>query len=123
MNEQITYRLDDFEGPLDLLLALIDKNKVDIADIPIASIFEQYMEYINEARELNLDVACEFIVMASTLMLIKSKMLLPRDPEKEEDPRQELVDALRIYQKAKEDAKAAKELAKANKASKRSKKS
>ncbi len=105
MNEQLTYRLDDFEGPLDLLLALIDKNKVDIADIPIASIFEQYMEYIDEARELNLDVACEFIVMASTLMLIKSKMLLPRDPEKEADPRQELVDALRIYQKAKEDAK------------------
>lgn len=105
MNEQLTYRLDDFEGPLDLLLTLIDKNKVDIADIPIASIFEQYMQYINEARELNLDIACEFIVMASTLMLIKSKMLLPRDPEKEADPRQELVDALRIYQKAKEDAK------------------
>ena len=105
MNEQITYRLDDFEGPLDLLLTLIDKNKVDISDIPIASIFEQYMQYIDEARELNLDVACEFIVMASTLMLIKSKMLLPRDPEKEADPRQELVDALRIYQKAKEDAK------------------
>ena len=105
MNEQITYRLDEFEGPLDLLLTLIDKNKVDIADIPIASIFEQYMQYIEEARELNLDIACEFIVMASTLMLIKSKMLLPRDPEKEADPRQELVDALRIYQKAKEDAK------------------
>lgn len=105
MNEQITYRLDDFEGPLDLLLTLIDKNKVDIADIPIASIFEQYMEYLTEARRLDLDIACEFIVMASTLMLIKSKMLLPRDPEKEADPRQELVDALRIYQKAKEDAK------------------
>ena len=110
MNEQITYRLDDFEGPLDLLLALIDKNKVDIADIPIASIFEQYMEYINEARTLDLDIACEFIVMASTLMLIKSKMLLPRDPEKEADPRQELVDALRIYQKANEDAKELKPL-------------
>ena len=105
MNEPLTYRLDDFEGPLDLLLTLIEKNKMDIADIQISKIFEQYMQFIDEARELNLDVACEFIVMASTLMLIKSKMLLPRDPEKEEDPRKELADALRIYQKAKEDAK------------------
>ena len=63
-NEVITYRLDQFEGPLDLLLTLIDKNKVDIADIPIASIFEQYMLYIEEARKLDLEVACEFIVMA-----------------------------------------------------------
>lgn len=100
----LTYRLDEFEGPLDLLLTLIEKNKVDIADIPIAKIFEQYMEYINEAERLDLEVACEFIVMASTLMLIKSKMLLPRDPAKDEDPRRELVDALLIYQKAKEDA-------------------
>lgn len=103
-NETITYRLDQFEGPLDLLLTLIDKNKVDIADIPIASIFEQYMLYIEEARKMDLEIACEFIVMASTLMFIKSKMLLPRDPEKDADPRQELVDALRIYQKAKQDA-------------------
>ena len=100
----LTYRLDEFEGPLDLLLTLIEKNKVDIADIPIAKIFEQYMEYINEAERLDLEIACEFIVMASTLMLIKSKMLLPRDPAKDEDPRRELVDALLIYQKAKEDA-------------------
>ena len=99
MSEQaLTYRLDEFEGPLDLLLTLIDKNKVDIADIPIARIFEQYMKYIEEAQRLDLEIACEFIVMASTLMLIKSKMLLPRDP------RRELVDALLIYQKAKEDA-------------------
>ena len=106
MSEQtaLTYRLDEFEGPLDLLLTLIEKNKIDIADIPIASIFEQYMQYIAEAERLDLEVACEFIVMASTLMLIKSKMLLPRDPEKDEDPRRELVDALLIYQKAKEDA-------------------
>ena len=100
----LTYRLDEFEGPLDLLLTLIEKNKVDIADIPIAKIVEQYLEYINEAERLDLEVACEFIVMASTLMLIKSKMLLPRDPAKDEDPRRELVDALLIYQKAKEDA-------------------
>ncbi len=104
-NEQITYRLDQFEGPLDLLLTLIEKNKMDIADIQISCIFEQYMEYIQEAQRLDLEIACEFIVMASTLMLIKSKMLLPRDPQKEEDPRKELVDALKIYQKAKEDAK------------------
>lgn len=100
----LTYRLDEFEGPLDLLLTLIDKNKVDIADIPIAEIFAQYMEYIEEAKKMDLEVACEFIVMASTLMVIKSKMLLPRDPEKESDPRLELVNALLIYQKAKEDA-------------------
>ena len=102
--ETITYRLDDFEGPLDLLLALIDKNKVDIANIPIASICEQYMQYLEDAKRMDLEIACEFIVMASTLMFIKSKMLLPRDPEKEEDPRKELVDALLIYQKAKQDA-------------------
>ncbi len=104
-NETITYRLDQFEGPLDLLLTLIDKNKVSIRDIPIARILEQYMEYIEEARKMDLEIACEFILMASTLMLIKSKMLLPKDPEKDEDPRKELVDALLIYQKAKEDAK------------------
>ncbi len=103
-NEAITYRLDQFEGPLDLLLTLIDKNKVSIKDIPIASILEQYMEYIEAARRMDLEVACEFIVMASTLMLIKSKMLLPPDPNKNEDPRKELVDALLIYQKAKQDA-------------------
>ena len=102
--ETLTYRLDDFEGPLDLLLTLIDKNKVDIANIPIASICEQYMQYLEEAKQMDLEIACEFIVMASTLMFIKSKMLLPRDPEKEEDPRRELVDALLIYQKAKQDA-------------------
>ena len=102
--ETLTYRLDDFEGPLDLLLALIDKNKVDIANIPIASICEQYMRYLEEAKQMDLEIACEFIVMASTLMFIKSKMLLPRDPEKDEDPRKELVDALLIYQKAKQDA-------------------
>ena len=74
--EAITYRLDQFEGPLDLLLNLISKNKVSIADIPIAVICDQYMEYIVEAQELNMDIASEFIVMASELILIKSKMLL-----------------------------------------------
>lgn len=102
--ETLTYRLDQFEGPLDLLLTLIEKNKMDIADISISSILDQYMEYIEQAKRLDLDIACEFIVMASTLMLIKSKMLLPRDPEDEEDPRKELANALLIYQKAKKDA-------------------
>ena len=102
--EALNYRLDQFEGPLDLLLTLIQKNKVNISDIPIALICDQYVEYLTEAQKLDMDVAAEFLVMASELMLIKSKMLLPRDEENEEDPRQELADALLIYQKAKQDA-------------------
>lgn len=102
--ETLTYRLDQFEGPLDLLLTLIEKNKMDIADISISSIFDQYMEYLKAAKRMDLGIACEFIVMASTLMLIKSKMLLPRDPDKDDDPRKELANALLIYQKAKKDA-------------------
>ncbi len=102
--DAITYRLDSFEGPLDLLLTLIDKNKVSIADIPIALICDQYMEYIKEAQHLDMEVAAEFIVMASELMLIKSKMLLPRLEEEEEDPRAALADALLRYKQAKEAA-------------------
>ena len=102
--EAVTYRLEQFEGPLDLLLTLIQKNKVSITDIPIALICDQYMSYIAEAQELDMDVAAEFIVMASELMLIKSKMLLPREEETEEDPRAQLADALLRYQQAKEAA-------------------
>ena len=102
--EAVTYRLEQFEGPLDLLLNLIHKNKVSITDIPIALICDQYMEYINGAQELNMDIASEFIVMASELMLIKSKMLLPREDDDEEDPRAQLADALLRYQQAKEAA-------------------
>ena len=102
--ESVTYRLDQFEGPLDLLLTLIQKNKVSITDIPISIICDQYMEYITEAQSLDMDVASEFIVMASELMLIKSKMLLPRPEEEEADPRTELTDALLRYQQAKEAA-------------------
>ena len=102
--EGITYRLEQFEGPLDLLLTLISKNKVSIADIPIAMICDQYMEYIVEAPELNMDIASEFIVMASELILIKSKMLLPRPEVEEEDPRATLADALLRYKQAKEAA-------------------
>ena len=100
--DSITYRLDQFEGPLDLLLTLIQKNKVSITDIPISLICDQYMEYITEAQRLDMDIASEFIVMASELMLIKSKMLLPRDEEDAEDPRATLTDALLRYQQAKE---------------------
>ncbi len=102
--ESVTYRLEQFEGPLDLLLTLIQKNKVSITDIPISIICDQYMEYITEAQSLDMEVASEFIVMASELMLIKSKMLLPKPEEDETDPRAELTDALLRYQQAKEAA-------------------
>ena len=102
--DAITYRLDQFEGPLDLLLTLIQKNKVSITDIPISLICDQYMEYITAAQELDMDIASEFIVMASELMLIKSRMLLPRDEEEDDDPRATLTDALLRYQQAKEAA-------------------
>ena len=101
MIEQLTYRLDQFEGPLDLLLTLISKNKVSITDIPIAMICDQYVEYITEAQRMDPDIASEFIVMASELMLIKSKMLLPHEEGTENDPRREIADALMLYQQAK----------------------
>ncbi len=104
--EALTYKLEQFEGPLDLLLSLISKNKVSITDIPIALICDQYMEYINQAEATDMDLAADFLVMASELMLIKSKMLLPRIDETEEDPRKQLSDALIQYQRAKEAAKA-----------------
>ena len=91
MTNQVTYRLDQFEGPLDLLLTLISKNKVSITDIPISLICDQYMEYIDNAQKMDPDVASEFIVMASELMLIKSKMLLPHEEGTENDPRREIV--------------------------------
>jgi segregation and condensation protein A len=99
-------KLEIFEGPLDLLIHLIKKNEVNICDIPIALITEQYLSYIELMQELNLDVAGEFLVMASTLIHIKSKMLLPR-PEtaatagEEEDPREALVRRLLEHQKFK----------------------
>ncbi len=101
MIEQLTYRLDQFEGPLDLLLTLISKNKVSITDIPISLICDQYMEYINQAQKMDPDIASEFIVMASELMLIKSRMLLPHEEGTENDPRREIADALMLYQQAK----------------------
>ncbi len=102
--ENPTYHLEMFEGPLDLLLALIAKNKVNIYDIPISDILEQYMDYIRQMELFNMEVASEFIVMAARLMLIKSRMLLPNQKEEEEDPRRELVDMLLEYRRAKETA-------------------
>ena len=102
MESVITYRIEQFEGPLDLLLTLIQKNKVNIEDIPIALICDQYLEYIKAAQDLDMELAGEFIVMASELMLIKSRLLLPRVNEDEKDPRKELADALLRYQQAKQ---------------------
>jgi len=100
--EEIRYRLDQFEGPLDLLLTLVEKNKINIDDIPISLLCSQYMEYIAEAESMNIDVSAEFILMASELMLIKSKMLLPRNEETEEDPRAALAAAMLEYKRTKE---------------------
>ena len=98
---ELTVKLQVFEGPLDLLLHLLDKNKVNIYDIPIVEITAQYMEYIAEMKRQDLDVLSEFLVMAATLIDIKSKMLLPCNPdseeEEEEDPRAELVQQLLEY--------------------------
>ena len=103
--DQISYKLDKFEGPLDLLLTLINKNKIDITDIPISLLCDQYLEYINFAKESNIEIASEFLLMASELMLIKSKMLLPRTELEEVDPRAALAEALLEYQRAKEASK------------------
>lgn len=95
----IPVKLEIFEGPLDLLLHLIEKNKIDIYDIPIVLITEQYMEYVAQLSASQLDVMSEFLVMAATLLRIKSRMLLPQNEEDEEDedPRQELVERLLEY--------------------------
>lgn len=102
--EIIKYRLESFEGPLDLLLTLIKKNKVSIWDIPIVEITDQYLEAIDGIEKSELDNTAEFIVMASQLLYIKSKMLLPKEEkaEEEEDPREELARRLYEYKKFKE---------------------
>ena len=99
---ELSVKLEVFEGPLDLLLHLIDKNKVNIYDIPIVTITDQYLEYIEEMKKADLDIMSEFLVMASTLLSIKARMLLPKPPKVEEedeeaDPRAELVRALLEY--------------------------
>src|SRR5512147_3020303 len=103
-------RIEQFEGPLDLLLHLIKKNEINIYDIPIAMIAQQYLEYVEAMKDLNLNVAGEFLVMAATLLQIKSKMLLPAeetadDEEDGPDPREELVRRLLEYKTYKEAAR------------------
>ncbi len=103
--EKLQYKLDVFEGPLDLLLVLIAKNKLNIYDIPIAELLEQYLEQIDLMREENLDIASEFLEMAARLVQIKAASLLPRQ-EEEEDPRMELTGQLLEYQQCKKAAAA-----------------
>ncbi len=98
--EIVNLKVEQYEGPLDLLLALISKHKIDIFDIPIAEICDQYIAYLDAMRKMDMEVTSEFVVMAAELMLIKSKMLLPRN-EDAEDPRATLVDALLEHQRAK----------------------
>ena len=104
--DELKYKIESlsFEGPLDLILSLIQKNKMSIDNIEINVICEQYIAYIEAAQKLDMELASEFLVMASELMLIKSKLLLPKPEEEEEDPRAALADALIKYQQAKEAA-------------------
>ncbi len=99
MSSPLNFHLEQYEGPLDLLLDLIRKQQINIYDIPISKITAQYLEYMQRAVELDIELSSEFVFMAATLIHIKSRMLLPRDPElekisPEEDPRQELVERL-----------------------------
>lgn len=104
-DQQLTFKVEKFEGPLDLLLHLIRQNKMDINDIPMAEITSQYIDYLHQMQTLQLDVAGEYLVMASMLLNIKSKMLLPTEPtvtdefeEEYDDPREELVQQLILHQ-------------------------
>ena len=102
MEKEINYKLEklNFDGPLDLLLKLIEKDKIDIYDIPIADITKQYLEYMDAMELKDLDLMSDFLLMAATLLEIKARMLLPRDEEEgeeEEDPRDELVQRLILY--------------------------
>lgn len=110
MNQAYQVKLDTFEGPLDLLLHLIKQYEVDIYDIPVATITEQYMQYIHTLQRLELNIASEYLVMAATLIALKSQMLLPTEPIDEEDedymedPREELMHRLIEYRRYKEAA-------------------
>lgn len=115
LTKACTLKLDNFEGPFDLLFHLFEKNQVDIYDIPINSITDQYLDYLYAMQQLDLEVASEFLVMASTLLHIKSKMLLPDKKEQKEeelDPREELVKRLIEYKRYKEFTKDLRELEK-----------
>lgn len=96
-------KIDNFEGPLDLLCHLIEKNKLDIFEVKISDITDQYIDYINEMEEMNLEVASEFLIMASTLLYLKSKTLLPKDTEEEEElTEEELLQRIIDYKRYKE---------------------
>ena len=106
VSSPLEFHLELYNGPLDLLLDLIRRQQIDIRDIPIAEITAQYLEYMDKARQLDVDLGAEFVYMAATLIHIKSRMLLPRDPAlaemaPEEDPRQELVDRLLEHERFK----------------------
>lgn len=106
MSSPLHVHLEQYEGPLDLLLDLIRKHQININDIPIAQITAQYLEYVKSATDLDMELGSEFVYMAATLIHIKSKVLLPRDPELEkmdpqEDPRQDLVDRLLEHERFK----------------------
>jgi segregation and condensation protein A len=107
VSSPLNVHLEQYDGPLDLLLDLIRKQQIDIKDIPIATITSQYLEYLDKAREMDLDIGAEFVYMAATLIHIKSRMLLPSDPalqtegESGEDPRQELVERLLEHERFK----------------------
>ena len=102
----IEFKINEFEGPLDLLLHLIKESKMDIMNIEIESITKQYMDYLEEQEKMNLEIASEYLVLASELLEIKSKMLLPsyknEEEEEEEDPREQLINRLLEYQAYKE---------------------
>lgn len=106
--EQYSIRLECFEGPMELLMHLIEKNKIDIYDIPMAALTEQYMDYLDKFRSFNIEIASEFITMAAKLLQIKSRMLLPKSPklnaevEEEVDPRQELIERILEYRRFRE---------------------
>jgi segregation and condensation protein A len=107
VSSPLNFHLEHYDGPLDLLLDLIRKQQIDIKDIPIATITAQYLEYMEKAREMDIDLGAEFVYMAATLIHIKSRMLLPRDPALEkdgdgdDDPRQELVQRLLEHERFK----------------------
>lgn len=108
--KKYSIKIDNFEGPLDLLCYLIDKNKMNIYDINLAEIANQYIEYLNAMEKMNLEIASEFIVMASTLLYLKSKNLLPKQEEEEEEiTEEELIRRIIEYKKFKEISKVLKE--------------
>ena len=99
VDDKIAVKLEVFEGPLELLLHLLKKNKVSIYDIPIVKITGQYLEYLADCKAFDIELSSDFLVMASELLLIKSRMLLPKPEEEKEDPRMELVERLLQYER------------------------